>query len=88
MPNNKQCGGSSAFQKGRAGEMRTATGTNKQTRNDLHLINHSGDKNLHKKGHNTFGDQTNSYDKEAQKVISSAERQLKPAGKIQKSLLE
>ncbi len=34
-------------------------------RNDLNKIVHSGDRDPHKHGHNSFADKTNSYDPKA-----------------------
>ena len=51
-------------QKGDAAEMRTFV-SNWSDRKELHDIEHSGDKDPHKQGPNSYADNTNSYDQRA-----------------------
>ncbi len=62
----------SAHQKGEAAELRSYA--DKSTYKELSFINHSGDANPHKHGHNPYADNTNSYDPKAQVVIDAAKQ--------------
>ncbi len=83
-------GGASAYQKGKAAEMRTYVNENVKGKmneclfKDLSYIIHSGDRNPQKAGNNRFADPENKYDPEADKILHFANQNIRQVVKLRK----